>query len=128
VRSLLFIVLTAAAFAGFLVRNELRAQALVRTEDQAIDRLAALVDAPPGPPVVEHGYRFEWIEGGTLPAVLFAFPESGSGMTVFATAPGSGVFAYEIFDDPPPDLTPLRVSVARAAEAPPLPPGWRRVR
>ena len=116
-RSLVVIVLSAAVFAGFLVQNERRAQALVRTEDKAIDRAVALVARPPGPPVVEDGYRFEWIREGTLPPLLAAFPEEGKGISVFVAAPDGSVYAYEIYDDPPPDLTPLRVHVAREADA-----------
>jgi hypothetical protein len=39
--------------------------------------------------------------------------------------PGA-VYAYELFGDAPPDVTPLRVHVARGVEG--APPGWRKVR
>lgn len=126
-KSLVVIGAAAAVFLVFLVQNERRAQELVRVEDGAVERLLTLAKAPPGPPVVEGGYRFDRVEGGTLPGLLLAIPD-GAGITVFAAAPDGAVYAYEIFDDPPPDVTPLRVALTRAAESPPLPPGWRKVR
>jgi hypothetical protein len=124
VRSLLVLGLAAAVFALHLARNAREAQALVREEDRAIDRILALVEAPPGPPRVEDGYRFAWATGAGLPAVLLAFPD-GAGVCLFAAVPGA-VYAFELFDDPPPDVTPLRIHVAKSVEG--APPGWRKVR
>lgn len=125
-RSLFVLGAAAALFLVFLVKNERNAQEMVRAEDAAVGRLEALVKGPPGPPFVEGEYRFQWVEGGGLPAVLFAFPD-GAAISLFAAAPDGSVYAYEIFEGmDPPEPTPLRVHVARAAAGPP--PGWRKVR
>ncbi len=123
-RSLLVIGVSAAVFFLYLARNAREAQALVREEDRAVERILALVGSPPGPPRVEDGYRFAWATGGDLPSVLLAFPDD-AGVSLFAAVPGA-VYAYELFDDPPPDVTPVRIHVARGAEG--APPGWRKVR
>jgi hypothetical protein len=125
VRSLLVLGAAAAVFVLYLVRNERQAEAHVRAEDAAIERIAELVQGPPGPPRVEAGYRFRWIEGGELPPVLVGSPDGGPGVCLFAATPGA-VYAYEVFDEPPPDVTPIRVLVAKKAEG--APPGWRKVR
>jgi hypothetical protein len=114
----------AAVFVLYLARNEREARALVRAEDVAVERVLSLVAGPPGPPRVEDGYRFAWVEGGELPAVLLAHPD-GNGICLFAAVPGA-VYAYEVFDGDPPDVTPVRVHVARGAGG--APPGWRKVR
>jgi len=123
VRSLVILGAAAAAFVLFLVRNEREAQALVRTETTAIERAAALAEGPPGPPRVEDGYRFAWSHGGELPAVLVATPE-GDAVSMFAAVKGA-VYAYDLFDEEPPDITPLRVHLLRGGN---LPAGWRKVR
>jgi hypothetical protein len=126
VRSLAIIGIAAAVFVLFLVRNERSAQEVVRAEDAALGRLRALAAAPPGPPRIEGGYRFEWALGGDLPPVLLALPET-TGVCLFAAAPGGAVYACDLFGAPAPDVTPLRIHAARAAENPPLPPGWRPI-
>lgn len=123
-RSLLVIGLSAAVLVLFLVRNEREARATVRAEDAAIDRAVALAAGPRSPPRSEGGYRFEWREDGDLPAVLLAVPD-GDGVSLFATAPGGPVFAYELFGAPAPDVTPLRIHLAKGTA---LPGGWRKIR
>lgn len=123
-RSLVVLGAAAAIFLFYLVRNEREAQALVRTEDLAIERIRGLAQGPPGPPHVEDGYRFVWAKGGELPPVLLGYPD-GHGVCLFAATP-EAVFAYELFGDEPPDATIIRVHVARGAEG--APPGWRKVR
>ncbi|HEX5136827.1 MAG TPA: hypothetical protein VFY93_07645 [Planctomycetota bacterium] len=122
-RSLLVLGAAAAGFALFLLRNEREAQALVRAETTAMERAEALADGPPGPPRVEGGYRFAWAHGGELPALLVATPE-GDAICMFAAAKGA-VYAYDLFEADPPDVTPLRVHVLRGGN---LPAGWRKVR
>jgi hypothetical protein len=124
VRSLLLIVAAAAVFILFLVRNEREARATVRAEDAAIERALALASGPRSPPRSEGGYRFEWKEGGDLPPLLIASPD-GVGVSLFAAAPGGAVYAFELFEEPPPDVTPLRIAVARGAGPP---AGWRQIR
>lgn len=123
-RSLLVIGVSAAVFVLYLARDARDARALVRGEDRAIERALALADGPPGPPRVEDGYRYAWATGGDLPALLLAFPD-GAGVCLLAAVPGA-VYAYEIFDEPPPDVTPVRIHLAKGAEG--APPGWRKVR
>ena len=123
-RSLLVIGASAAVLVLFLVRNEREARATVGAEDKAIERALALAEGPRGPPRSEGGYRFEWREDGDLPPLLLASPD-GMGNSLFAAAPGGVVYAYEIFDAPAPDVTPLRIHVAKATG---LPGGWRQIR
>lgn len=125
-RSLLVIGAAAAVFVLFLVRNEREARETARTEDLAVERLRSLAAAPPAPPHTEGGYRFEWTQGGDLPPILLALPE-GKGICLFAAAPGGALYAFDLFGARAPDVTPLRIHVARAAENPPLPPGWRLI-
>ncbi len=125
-RSVLIIGAAAAVFVLFLVRNERDAQQTVRAEDEAVERLRALFADPRGPPRNEGGYRFQWVQGGDLPAMLLAYPEQ-KGVCLFAAAPGGAVYAYELFGAPAPDVTRLRIHVARVAENPAPPPGWRKI-
>jgi hypothetical protein len=124
VRSLLVIAAAAGVFVLFLVRHERAARDTVRAEDSAIEHALALAAGPRGPPRSEGGYRFEWKDGGDLPALLIAAPD-GVGVSLFAAAPGGAVYALELFDEPPPDVTPLRIAVARGAGPP---AGWRQIR
>jgi len=123
VRSLLVLGAAVAAFALFLLRNEQQAQAMVRAETTAVERARTLAQGPPGPPRVEGGYRFAWTHGGELPALLVATPEDGA-ICMFAAAEGA-VFSYDLFEEDPPDVTPLRVHVLRGGN---VPAGWRKVR
>lgn len=117
----------AAVLVTFLVLNERNAQDRLRTENEAVARMSALASGPPGPPQSAGGYRFQWVQGGDLPALLLASPD-GTPACLFATTPGGTVYSYDLFDAAAPDVTPLRVHVARSAENPPLPAGWRRIR
>jgi len=127
VRSLLVIGVTATVFVVFLVRNERSAQAIVRAEDAAVERLGELVAKPPAPPHVEGGFRFEWADEGDLPPLLLARPEEG-GPCLFAAPRGGGIYAFDLIGRSPPDVTSLRIHVARATEDRPLPAGWRKIR
>jgi hypothetical protein len=127
VRSLLIVGASAAIFLFVLVRNDRAAREDVRAEDAAVGRLLALVGKPPGPPFVEGGYRFEWIGGGELPPLVLAYP-AGKGASLLAASADGSVYTFELFDDPPPDVTPLRIRLARDGENLPIPSGWRKVR
>ncbi len=126
-RSLLVIGATATVFTLFLVRNGRNAEETVRAEDEAVEHLVGLAQGPRGPPHSAGGYRFRWADGGDLPPLLLASPE-GKGVCLFAATEKGAVYAFELFDAPPPDVTLLRIHAAREAAAPPLPPGWRKIR
>lgn len=127
-RSLLLLAVAAAVFVLFLVQNQRNAQELLRTENAAVERLRALARGPPEPPRTEDGYRFEWVQGGDLPPILVASPEEGRGVCLFAASPKGAVYAYDLLDGGLPDVTPVRVRLARAAEPAAPVPGWRPVR
>ena len=126
-RSLLVIGAAATVFTLFLVRNARNAEDAVRAEDEAIEHLVALAKGPRGPPHSAGGYGFRWADGGDLPPLLLALPD-GIGVCLFAATEKGTVYALELFDAPPPDVTPLRIHAAREAEGLALPPGWRRIR
>jgi hypothetical protein len=132
VRSVVVLVAAAAVFGLFLVRNQRRADDLVRAEREALSRLRALVEAPPGPPHVAEGYRYEWLLGGDLPPLLIATPERTGidGVCRFAAAPQGAVYVCDPLASQSsrgfPDATPLRVRLARPAPAA-MPLGWRQL-
>ncbi len=126
-RSLLVIGAVATVFTLYLVRNARKAEDVVRAEDEAVDHLVALAKGPRGPPHSAGGYRFRWADGGDLPPLLLASPD-GTGVCLFAATERGAVYAFELFDAPPPDVTPLRIHAAREALAPHAPAGWRRIR
>ena len=114
----------AAVLVLFLVRNARDAQATIRAEDAAIERALDLAGGPRGPLRSEGHYRFEWREDGDLPPLVLAWPD-GVGVCLFAAAPGGVVYAFELFGGPAPDVTPLRIHVAKGTG---VPAGWRKIR
>jgi len=122
VRALVILAAAAAVFTLFVLRTHQRAGQLVEAENAAAAHARELAAAPPGPPVVEGGYRFEWVTGGGLPAILVARPErrGEDGVCHFAALPDGTVYAFDtvrrLADDDRPDVTPLRVHVAQPPE------------
>jgi hypothetical protein len=127
VRSLLIIGASAAVFVIYLVAHHRDAREILRAEEAALEKIVALREGPPGPPHSAGGYRFAWTLGGDLPPFLLASPDAPH-VVLFATTPGGSVYAYDLFGAAVPDVTALRVHAARAAENPPLPAGWKRIR
>lgn len=128
--------LMAGVFVLFLVRNHQHAERLIRAESTAAARLRELATAPPGPPVVEGGYRFQWVEGDGLPPLLVARPErrGEDGCAHLAATTDGTVYAYDTVqrytEGNRPDVTPLRVNLTRPPEEQEktaAPGGWRRV-
>jgi hypothetical protein len=134
VRSLAVLAAAAAIFVLFLVRNDRRAEHLVRSEEEAVRRLRELAAAPPGPPRVEAGYRYEWLSGGELPPLVVARPVTAGedGILCFAATGAGRVYSFDLLAQQPAGAEPawsrLRARLAAATGgAPALPPGWRQV-
>jgi hypothetical protein len=114
VRWLVLIIVAVASFAAYLLWIHGSADTLVAAEREVSVRLRALASETTREAREEKGYRFEWISGQELPAVLVASPaEHGeTGVRWFATVDGREVYQYDpvLFRAPEnrPDLGALR--------------------
>lgn len=134
VRWLVLLLLAVASFAAYLLWIHGRAEALVAREREVCVRLRALAGEPARVTREERGYRFEWVSGGQLPAVLVASPTTRgeTGVRWFATADGETIYQYDTVlfraRGHHPDVTGLRRFLAlkpdeRSARG--LPGGWQ---
>lgn len=127
VRWLILLILAVASFAGYLLWIHGRTEAMVATERDVRARLRTLAADPARDAREERGYRFEWISGEELPAVLVASParHGETGVRWFATADGKAIYQFDTVlfraSGNRPDLSGLRRYLA-------LEPDERRVR
>lgn len=134
VRWLVLTIVAVASFAAYLLWIHGGANALVAGEREVCARLHALAKEKTREARVESGYRFAWVAGRELPAVLVASPvEYGeTGVRWFATVDGDAIYQYDpvLFRaaDHHPDVTRLRRYLALDADQQrhrPLPTGWQ---
>ena len=134
VRWLILLVLAVASFAAYLLWIHGSAEVLVAAERDVCVRLRALAAEPTREAREENGYRFMWISGQELPAVLVASPaqHGGAGVRWFATADGEAIYQYDpvLFRAPDnrPDLSGLRRYLALGSDerrVRALPGGWQ---
>ena len=134
VRWLILLVVAVASFAAYLLWIHGSAEVMVRNERDVCVRLRALAAEGTREAREENGYRFEWISGEELPAVLVASPaqHGGTGVRWFATADGEAIYQYDpvLFRaaENRPELGGLRRYLALDADARQargLPGGWQ---
>jgi len=129
----LFLLAIAALFAWLLVAPRREAEEHLRAEREGLSaiRLVAAGAMEPGSP---GPYLFEWLRGGTLPALLVGRPQEGAGgHRWFATADGREVYQFDTIQSAAPkdspDVASLRRWLGRQADGKsdrPLPHGWQR--
>jgi len=127
-RAAALILAVGAVFAAFVVVSLRDGRRTVAREEAALRRLRGIRDAGPAAPVDEDGYRFSWVQGEDLPALVVARPLRAAGRWFAATPGGRTVYEFDtVLRHAPggePHLAALRRHLARpAAERPADPPG-----